>query len=195
MEDEYKDISEVADEVKLARKVSLQEMHNAIVNLTKLLNDMLVMFKTASEQMKLEEKEKEQVHNKIMEKLDRLLDENKTIAESLVAIAGMVKEKDTMLKPEFKPELKPEPFPKLQESRPMPPMQPNIPPIQQMPPPNLGMQPAMMPQMQPRYQPQQMYPPPTMPPPSPDFDIPDLDEPFPFEEDKKKKGIFGRLKK
>ena len=81
MSDEYKDLSDVMDEVKLKKhSVSIKELHEEMLNLTKLLNDMFSMFKASADQMKLEENAEKNLHESIIERLEELSEENKTIA-------------------------------------------------------------------------------------------------------------------
>ena len=127
----------------------------------------------------------------IISKLDKLIEQNRTIAEGMVAIVEMVKERiiapakerEEMFKPQkeeslFRPRPEPKPFMK-------PEWQPRPEPVQRtqpifatplMPPPDFF---GMMPPMQPE--------------PSPDLDFPE--EPFPLEEEPRKKGLFGMFKK
>ncbi len=64
-------------------------------NLTKSMNNMLQLFKTAAEEMKLEQKEEEAISRKVeplLGTVSELKEQNKIIAEGMVAIADMVKE-------------------------------------------------------------------------------------------------------
>src|SRR3989338_8709890 len=95
----YKDISELKSELgafKEKKDVSAKDMHEAVNKLAQVVTDMLDVFGAAAEQMKLEEKELEseaRKHEIIVSKLDKLIDQNKTIAEGMVAIVEMVKER------------------------------------------------------------------------------------------------------
>ncbi|MBI1970612.1 hypothetical protein HYS47_02620 [Candidatus Woesearchaeota archaeon] len=63
--------------------------------LSKSMNDLVKIFKTASSQMDLEERETELVSKQLgplMEKIDLLIDQNKKIAKGIVAIADMVED-------------------------------------------------------------------------------------------------------
>ncbi len=228
MDDDYKDLSEFQEEVKIRKDtVTFEELHTSILNLSKQINELMVLFSSAADQMKLEEKQKEEAatHHEITEKLDTILDENKTIATSMVALAEMIQKKSE----------EPKTFETAQEnSKPKP--QPSFaPPPPIMPPPFSMSPPQIFSQNQPppmfnrpippppsATSPQpfaQMQPPPLqnpqsagiedLPPPPPggktssnlpsldlpDLDLPDLDN-FPFADEKtQKKGLFGRLKK
>ncbi|MBI2654174.1 hypothetical protein HYX02_05170 [Candidatus Woesearchaeota archaeon] len=213
MEEEfaYKDISELKKEfegMKGRKEISTTELHDAVQKLAQTMTDMLEVFGAAAEQMQLEEKEHEasaRKHEMMLSKLDRIIDQNKTIAEGMVEIVEMVKEKlvpakeETMFKPReepfFKPRLEPQLF------KPQPEWQPRSEPAQRT-------QPIMPPYQMPTPQMQQpMMPPPlTTPPSAPDFGMPPM-EPTPspdldfegldlgLEEEPKKKGLFGMFKK
>ena len=92
MADEYRDLSEVIDESKLSKnKVTIKELHEAMLNLTKLLNDMFIMFQKASGKTKSGQKLEHDAHNNIISRLDEVVEENRTIAESVVALADLIK--------------------------------------------------------------------------------------------------------
>mgnify|MGYP001611503208 CR=1 FL=1 len=218
----YKDISELKKELegmKGKKDVSTKELYDAVGKLAQTIEDMLGIFGAAAEQMRLEDKGFEaetKKHEAIIYKLDKILDQNKTIAEGMVAIVEMVKQKivepakereELMFKPAkeqeealFKPQPEPTLFKPVQQEwqpRPepiMPRQQRTIQPT--MPPP---MQPSMaMPPPQPMSSDFGMEMPPMEPAPSPDLDFPSLDlpgEPFGLEEEPKKKGLFGMFKK
>ena len=198
----YKDISDLKRELEGMRgkkDISSKELYDAVQRLSKTISDMLEVFSAAAEQMKMEEREYEldtKKHEIIISKLDKLIEQNRTIAEGMVAIVDMIKEKLVMpakreeefFKPKEEPRLfkpqqewqpRPEPSPfKPQWQEPLMPTQPMPPPptmASLTPPPDFGMQ---MPPMEPA------------PPPSLDFP----EEPF-LEEQPKKKGLFGIFKK
>src|SRR3989338_8079255 len=95
----YKDISELKRElegVKDKKDISGRDIHGAVTKLTDTMNDMLGIFAGAAEQLKLEESEYEsenRKHDAIIAKLEKLIDQNKTIAEGMLAIVDLVKEK------------------------------------------------------------------------------------------------------
>ena len=95
----YKDISELKKELEGMqdkKEISTKEMYDAVHKLANAMSDMLGVFGAAAEQLKLEEREYEsesKKHETIISKLDKLIDQNKTIAEGMVAIVEMVKEK------------------------------------------------------------------------------------------------------
>ena len=200
----YKDISELKRELegmKGRKDVPAADICSAVQKLTQTITDMLEVFGAATEQMKLDEREYEseaKKHEMIISKLDKLIEQNRTIAEGMVAIVEMVKEKiiaptkerEEMFKPQreeslFKPRPEPRPFMR-PEWQPRPePVQRTQPilatpqmasPMPPMPPPDFGLQ---MPPMEPA--------------PPPDLDFPE--EPFSLDEGPKKKGLFGMFKK
>ena len=95
----YKDISELKKELegtKIKKEVSTKDIHTAIQKLSQIMTDLLDVFGAAAEQMKLEDKEYEsdaKKHVVMSSKLDKLIEQNRTIAESMVVIADMVKGK------------------------------------------------------------------------------------------------------
>ena len=201
----YKDISELKKELegmKGRKDVPAKDIYDAVQKLAQTMTDMLEVFGAATEQMKLEEREYEseaRKHEMIIYKLDRLIEQNRTIAEGMVAIVEMVKEKivaparekqESIFMPQkeeslFKPRPEPKPFINPQ-------WQPRPEPIQRTQP---IMAPPQMatPQMPPPMSSPDFGMPPMQPKPSPDFDFPE--EPFPLEDEPKKKGLFGLFKK
>lgn len=203
---QYKDISELRKEfdvMKGKKDIPAKELYEAVQKLTQTVTGMLNIFSAATEQMKLEEREYEsdaRKHEMIISKLDKLIDQNKTIAEGMVAVVEMVKEKivapareqQQMFTPKEESLFKPTPpraFMRQQEWQPKPEpiqrAQPMMAPPQMASPsttlnmPDFGMQ---MPPMQPEPSPE-----------LPDLDFPE--EPLGLEEEPKKKGIFGMFKK
>lgn len=205
----YRDLSELKTQlegIQSKKDVSTKDLHDAVAKLAQSMSDMIGIFGAAAEQLKLEEKEREaemKKHELIAAKLDKLLDQNKTIAEGMVAVVEMMKEKfgtgeaDSKTKEELmftkpepkftrqewkpKPEIRQAPMPvpagpgpMMGNMQPMPPPMPNIPP-----PPSNDFDSSL---------------PPMQPAPMPDFDFPE--EPN-LEElaEPKKKGILGMFKK
>lgn len=196
----YKDISELKKELegmKGKKDIPQKELSDAVQRLSEVMTEMLEVFGAAAEQMRLEEKEygiESKKHEMIISKLDKIMDQNRTIAEGMVSIVDMIrnrlvapaKEKEEL----FKPRAEPKPFSMQQQwqpkPEPMPRYQPPIaPPIS---PPSFA-QPSMAPQTPPDFG---MQLPPMEPAPPPDLDFPE--EPFGLEEPKKK-GLFGMFKK
>ena len=95
----YKEIVELKKQIgELKRKTgdtSSQELLQSMSTLTKSMSSMMQLFGSAAEEMKLEEKTEHELSGKIdplMDKVDKLEEQTRTIAEGLVAIADMVKE-------------------------------------------------------------------------------------------------------
>lgn len=219
----YKDISELKKELETIqdrKDVSPKELYEAVHRLANTVSGMLEVFGAAAEQMKLEDKGYEaeaKKHETIISKLDKLIDQNKTIAEGMVAIVELVKErlgsaeKDDSSFPKedsgqmFRPKSEPKSFSKpewkpdtsMRRPQPMGSMAPQS--FQQMPQPNFQMTQAIAPPMSPtNLAPPSadfgMQLPPMQPAAMPDLDFPD--EPFPLDDDtQKKKGLFGMFKR
>ena len=183
----YKDISDLKrdlENIKDKKDVSTKELYEAVSKLAAVMEDMLEIFGAAAEQLKLEEKEYEseaKKHDAIISRLDKLTDQNRTIAEGLVAMVDMVRgkfpEKESGF---FKPKVDEEPM--FVKSEPA--FKPK------------SEQFARQPQWKPAPEPMPVAQMPPMPPmqaePMPDLDFP---EDFLLEEEPKKKGLFGVFKK
>jgi hypothetical protein len=158
-----------------------RETISSLDNLNKSISSLLSLFHTATEELKLEERDEALVSKQldpIAKKIDLLLDQNEKIAKAIVAIADMIKEREGFAEEEAeeKPRYKPEE------------------PKQDMP--MFGPRPMQPPMPQPR---PSMFPPPPpggAPEPMPPFGMPEL-EPLPGLEEKPKKkgfGLFGKKK-
>jgi len=155
----YKEVVELKKQIEeLKRKTgdtSSKELLASMATLTKSMNNMMQLFSSAAEEMKLEEKTESELSGKIgplMDKVGKLEEQTKTIAEGLVAVADMVKEikagkkvKETS-RPMPKPPVKPMPKPKEEEpdfssfEEGLPPLEPPA-PTKPMPPPGAPMPP------------------------------------------------------
>jgi chromosome segregation ATPase len=177
----HKEIADLKKQIKeLKAKGSdsdSKQLVGSVNKLTEHIHSMMSLFKSAADDMHLEEKDEHFVAKKIeplIGKLDEIIEQNKTIAEGIVAVADTLKE--NMEKHPVMPQTKPE-----QEFGP-----------------NFEMPPAEMPElneMHPRTRP---MPPPFMPKhtpprPMPSMPMPAMPKPFPFDKPKKK-GLFGRFK-
>src|SRR3989338_5307111 len=97
--DSYKSISDLNKELvamKGKKDISVKDLYDTVQKLTGTMSDMLEVFGAAAEQLKLEEREYEtdaRKHEFIISRLDKIIDQNKTIAEGMVAIVDMIKEK------------------------------------------------------------------------------------------------------
>ena len=145
--------------------------------LTKSIDSLMALFKQAADEMRYEEKEEilsgGSEHKAINDKLDKIMEQNKIIADGMVAISDMVRDftgkqrkqqaaqapKPQQFQPSFQPSMRAPSFP-----------QPSFQPQFNAPPPmpaQRGMQQGLM----------EEHP------------LPD------FEEEPRKKGLFGRFKK
>lgn len=196
----YKDISELKKQLEGMqdkKEISSRELYDAVGKLAATMSDMLEVFGAAADQLKLEDREydaQNKKHETIIFKLDKLIDQNRTIAEGMVAIVELVKGKfgkeETMFRQKesedmFKPKpdtrnfARPQPEWQTQEAAPRSqPMNPS--PL--MSPPSIASQPADLSQM-----------PPMEPTPMPDFDLPE--QPFSLDDEPKKKSLFGMFRK
>ncbi len=194
----YKDISELKRDLegmKGKKEVSTRELFDAVQKLSQRMTDILEIFGAAADQMKLEEKEaafESKRHETIISKLDKILDQNKTIAEGMVSLVELVNrnieepEHEDIPKPKEDTFFRPRPEP---QQTAQPSMMPSMAPPQMMAmPPQMPM--SFAPSVQPPDAGMQM--PPMEPAPSPDLDFPE--EPFELGEPKKK-GLFGMFKK
>ncbi len=175
-ENEIKSIKQDIDTLKknpLGGTTAGKSLMENIENLNKSINELISIFKEASDQMKIEDKETDIVAKKIdplFEKIDTLIDQNQKIAKGIVAVADMVSE---AIKPQM--------------SAPRP--------IQVPEPKQISQQP-MMPSAMPRTAPPAVPPapiPPAMPPTMPGLDLPPIGEPGSFPPPKPSAPEFGGL--
>ena len=100
------DIKDLKEEIKhMEGNFENSPLTNSMKSLTKSMDNMLEIFKTATESVKAEDHEKADISGQlipIMEKLDELLDQNKIIAEGMIALSDLVKER---IPKDFKQEL------------------------------------------------------------------------------------------
>ena len=189
----YKDISDLKRElevIKDRREVSTKDLHDAVRKLTDTMDNMLGVFAAAAEQLKLEDREYEaenRKHETIISKLDKLIDQNKIIAEGMVAIVELVKEKFPQKEGQMFKADEPEPV----FARPEPRLfmkQPEFRTAQQ---PAPRAMPAMPPVSSPSFAQPDFGLPPMEPAPMPDLDFPE--EPFSAADEPKKKSLFGGM--
>ncbi len=149
--------------------VKAPQLIDSMNQLTQSMQGMLELFRTAAEEMKLEEKEEHALSAQltpILSKLDEIIDQNRVIADGMVALADLIKER----------------MPRQDKSEPVPPL--SMPPTQQ---PSFSPQQPMFsqPQMPPvSRQPMRPFGDPYASPSHDPFDIP------PPPEMPKKKGLF-----
>ena len=102
----YKDISQLKkdlDSMRGKKDISTKELYDSIQKLAQTMNDIIDVFGAAAEQMKLEDKEYEsdaKKHEIILSKIDKLMDQNKTIAEGMVAIVDAMKKTTQQKEPD-----------------------------------------------------------------------------------------------
>ncbi|MCH8004280.1 MAG: hypothetical protein IH934_06660 [Nanoarchaeota archaeon] len=97
-----------------AEKFSSQELMNSMSALTKSMDSMLRLFKEASEELKVEEKE-----DAINKKLDAVIEQNKIIADGMVTVSDMIKD---FIEKQKEPKPVPVPEPAFQQ----PPLEPSL---------------------------------------------------------------------
>ena len=210
--DFYKDISDLKRDLeglKLKKDISNKDLYDAVQKLGQTISDMLEVFAAAADQMQVEEKSYEMQTKKqdmFASKLDKLIEQNKTIAEGMVAIVDLIKEKFVVEGKEeeareeslFRPAPQPSPIP---TQNPFMPRQQTWQPRPEPMMPRATIAPSMAPPIQ---TPMSMPPMPelSMPPMEPEpltgLDFPE-ETPPPLEdqlkEEPKKKGLFGMFKK
>ena len=202
--DFYKDISDLKRDLeglKIKKDISNKDLYDAVQKLGQTITDMLEVFAAAADQMQLEEKSYDMQAKKqdmVASKLDKLIEQNKTIAEGMVAIVDLVKDKLTFAegKEEVEEEQMFKPAPQPSPNLFMPRQQPQWQPQPQMPRPMMAPPIPNTPIAQPQMP--ELTMPPMEPEPMPNFDFPE-EPPSPLEEqlkgEPKKKGLFGMFKK
>ena len=176
------DLKRQIDELKAKQAASSpRELVVAMDSLAKTIDSLMNLFHQASQDLKYQLKEEDLASGKdsVNEKLDRIIEQNRVIANGMVAVSDMVKEFSRQKKP--------------MQQRPN-----NFSPTNNFSQKQQGFQ-QQMPQMNSNMQqnPSMMYnSPPQMPLPNPNFNdqIPDIPLPN-FDEPEKKKGIFGMFRK
>lgn len=162
----YYEVGELKKQMKKLQdnkdSVSSEQLMNSMNGLVKGMDSMLQLFKTAADEMKIEEQEEGALAQQVkplMDKIDEIIEQNKIIAEGMVAIADLVKERlpEKPLEPEQKfPRMPPQmmqqqmmPPPQMQRMPqqpnvfPGPTMQPNVSLSQFDAPPPMDMPPGM----------------------------------------------------
>lgn len=182
----YSEISALKKEIKKLKNkeddVESKDLVKSMNGLTQNIDSMLQIFRKATEEMQLEEEEEKAVSkqiNPLMEKLDEIIEQNKIIAEGMVALSDIVKERfpeKKMQKPPMnKPNMPSSPNMNFQQnSRPSMPPPPDMNKFPNAPPQNSNG--PNMPPPTGMANNNHMPPPPDMPPP----------------EKEKKKGFFGK---
>ena len=95
----YKEIVELKKQIEKLKEgggeAPSKQLLNSMNDLTRSMNGMLGLFKSATEELKLEEREGSSINKKLdplLKKLDEVIDQNKVIAESMVTIVDEMKE-------------------------------------------------------------------------------------------------------
>ena len=161
-----KEVSELKQDVEYLKKNPLggskegRSLLEGIEKLNENIEQLIEIFKEASDMMKAEEREADVILKRIApieSKLEELSDQNQKIAKGILAVADMVAEKEEMPRPrpQMSQSMMPRPQPMQQPmQRPqMPPMQrpmmqPNMPSLSGMPAPtsqSMGLPPPPMP--------------------------------------------------
>ena len=156
-------------------RASPKELIDSMDSLTKSIDSLMGLFKQAADEMRYEEKEEilsgGSEHKAINDKLDKIMEQNKIIANGMVAVSNMVRDfAGNQRKQQATQAPKPQQF-------------------------QSGFQPSMRaPSFQPGFQPQFNAPMPPRPQmPAPGFmEEPPLPD---FDEEPKKKGLFSMFKK
>lgn len=95
----YSEIKELKKQIASLQgkdNVDAGSLLKSVTGLTKSMDSMLQLFKSAAEEMKLEEQEEKALSQQIrplMDKLDEIIEQNKIIAEGMVAVSDLVKER------------------------------------------------------------------------------------------------------
>jgi len=151
-------------------RASPKELIDSMGAMTRSIDSLMTLFKQAADEMKYEEKEEilsgGSEHKAINEKLDKIMEQNKIIADGMVAVSDIIKGFAVKEK-------------KLPTPKPQPSFQPSM-----------SAPSFPQPKFEPRFNAPPMPPQPQMQQgPMEETPLPDLEEPKP------KKGIFGMFKK
>ncbi len=93
---ELSDLKRHMKKIESKDDVDSKELLQAVTGLTKHMDSMLHLFKTAADEMRLEEEEEKALSKQIrplMDKIDEIIEQNKIIAEGMVALSDIVKER------------------------------------------------------------------------------------------------------
>ncbi len=212
-------LDKLKEDVEELKKGPSKEMHESMNDLKGSIDKMIDLFRVAAEEMKTERIQEEGVEKRlgpVLQKLDKIAQQQNQLANGMVAIADMIKEHFPRIEHDIERIQRMSPEMLKKKFTPMPPVQPMRPRPVPMPPPAFepkplppleppqGMRSANFPpfpgdEMFPEERPPQrpsMPPPPQfgMPPPPPGMgQMPQLEPlgPPPFEERQKKKGLLG----
>ncbi|MBS3147756.1 hypothetical protein J4219_02645 [Candidatus Woesearchaeota archaeon] len=130
----HKEIEELKDELAKLKEFEIapsKKLHVSLMELNAKLDKLLTIFEDASHEMRVEEgglnfTEK---MKPLLEKMNKILEQNSEIASGILALADMVKGVKPASELHEEPEL-PMPMPAMRPSAGMPPMPPGLPPLQ-----------------------------------------------------------------
>ncbi len=91
----HEDIADLKRQVKNLQSTAPKDLESSLDNLSRTMTTMLDLFKTAADELRLEDRDQQQLTKSIgpiIEKLNAIIDQNKIIAEGMLAVADMVKE-------------------------------------------------------------------------------------------------------
>jgi len=165
-------------------RIDTAQLYNSMNTLTTSMQSMLELFKTAATEMRKEEGQQTDQLAPLMEKLNEIIEQNKIIAEGMIALSDLVKERipPSARQPQAPSPFGPSPFPGPTSAPPLPPGMPP-PPGMDFGAPPFGPPPGLPP-----------LTPPSMPPP-PSFGapagLPPLGPP-PFAPPEKRRGLWRR---
>jgi len=188
---EFMKLKQELDKIKknpLEGSPSGANLQDSIDNLNRSLTGMMELFKEASDELKIEERDTQIVAKKldpISEKIETLIEQNQKIAKGIIAVADMVKEKLEEI--EAKTSAPQQVVPKEEKKKDLPPLGSTPPPPPPMPSPGSfnPQAPGRMPPPMP--EPEQMGP--------PGFDMPGPMPPPPGERGRKRPILGGFLAK
>ncbi len=108
LDDMKKQLAELQKQSQQKEKISIDQFSQAIANLTRSMEEMNVLFKAATEELKLEETTKENISQyvePINNRLDSIEEQNKKIADAMLALADMIDDlkKQKSSRQEFQP--------------------------------------------------------------------------------------------
>ncbi len=97
-------------------RASPKELIDSMNSLTNTIDSLMKLFRQSADELKFEDREGSfggnSDHKAMNEKLDKIMEQNKIIADSMVAISDMVKKyinKPNLPKPQFQPPIAPKP--------------------------------------------------------------------------------------
>jgi chromosome segregation ATPase len=157
-EDDYtlmssKEVSELKQDVDYLKKNPLggtksgKSLQESIEKLNDNIQELIEIFKEASEMTKSEEREADIIIKRIQpieQKMDELADQNQKIAKGILAVADMVSAREEQRpQPRPQPQQQMQPRPMMQPPMPRPmsspmPSQPRLPPMSNIPPPSMN---------------------------------------------------------